>query len=40
VPALAIALIGAGAIVLANLAAALPAWLAAKTPTALMLRAE
>ena len=40
VPVLSILLIGAGAIVLANIVAALPGRLAARTPTALALRAE
>ena len=40
VPALTITAIGVGALVLANLVATAPGRLAAKTPTALMLRAE
>jgi ABC-type antimicrobial peptide transport system permease subunit len=40
VPALTILAIGLGAIVLANVVAAIPGRLAANTPTALMLRAE
>jgi hypothetical protein len=40
VPALVVALIAAGALVLANLVAAVPGRIAARTPTALMLRAE
>jgi len=40
VPALSIALIAAGALILANIVAAIPAWSAARTPTALLLRAE
>jgi ABC-type antimicrobial peptide transport system permease subunit len=40
VPGLTIAAIGLGALVLANLIAAVPGRLAANTPTALMLRAE
>jgi hypothetical protein len=40
VPALAIALIALGALVLANVVAAVPGQLAARTPTALLLRAE
>ena len=40
VPAMTIAAIGLGAIVLANVVAAIPGRLAANTPTALMLRAE
>jgi ABC-type lipoprotein release transport system permease subunit len=40
VPVPSILLIGAGAIVLANIVAALPGRLAARTPTALALRAE
>jgi hypothetical protein len=35
-----VALIGLGAVVLANLVAAIPARMAARTPTALMLRVE
>ena len=40
VPVVSVILIGIGALVLANVVAALPARLAARTPTALMLRAE
>ena len=40
VPVLAMVLIAAGALVLANIVAALPGLLAARTPTALVLRAE
>jgi putative ABC transport system permease protein len=40
VPVLSVALIAAGAVVLANVVAAIPARMAARTPTALMLRAE
>jgi ABC-type lipoprotein release transport system permease subunit len=40
VPALAITAIGLGALVLANLVAAVPGRVAARTPTALLLRAD
>jgi hypothetical protein len=40
VPALPIALIAVGALVLANVVAAVPGQIAARTPTALLLRAE
>jgi hypothetical protein len=40
VPGLSVILITAGALVLANLVAALPGRVAARTPTALLLRAE
>ena len=40
VPALSIALIAAGALVLANVIAFFPGRVAARTPTALLLRAE
>ena len=40
VPALSVVLVGAGALVMANLVALLPAWQAARVPTALVLRAE
>jgi len=40
VPVLSIVLIGIGAVALANIVAALPGRLAARTPTALALRAE
>ena len=39
-PALTVALIAVGAVVLANIVAALPGRIAAHTPTALLLRAE
>jgi ABC-type lipoprotein release transport system permease subunit len=40
VPVLSVVFIAIGAVVLANIVAALPARMAARTPTALMLRAE
>jgi ABC-type lipoprotein release transport system permease subunit len=40
VPALTVVLIAVGALVLANLVAALPGRIAARTPTALLLRSE
>ena len=40
VPALAVVLIAVGALVLANLVAAIPGRIVARTPTALVLRAE
>ena len=40
VPTLTVALIAVGALVLANLVAALPGRIAARTPTALLLRSE
>jgi hypothetical protein len=40
VPAGSIAVAAAAALVLANLVAALPGWSAARTPAALLLRAE
>ena len=40
VPALSIALVGVGALVLANVVAAIPGRIAARTPTAILLRAE
>jgi hypothetical protein len=40
VPVLQVVLIAVGALVLANLVAALPGWIAARTTTALLLRAE
>jgi hypothetical protein len=40
VPPLIVALVIAGALVTANLVAALPGWVAARTPAAAVLRAE
>jgi hypothetical protein len=40
VPGLSIALVAIGALVLANVVAALPGRIAARTPTALLLRAD
>jgi hypothetical protein len=40
VPVLAVTLVGLGTLVLANVVAALPGLIAARTPTALLLRAE
>ena len=40
VPVLSVALVALGALVLANVVAALPGLIAARTPTALLLRAE
>jgi hypothetical protein len=40
VPALTVVLLGLGALVLANVIAAIPGSIAARTPTALLLRAE
>jgi hypothetical protein len=40
IPVLSVVLVGVGALVFANLVAALPGRLAGRTPTALLLRAE
>jgi len=40
VPVLSVVLVALGALVFANVVAALPGWIAARTPTALVLRAE